>query len=386
MSTPESTRAGRYVSQGTYLAYYPEPLPPRSPELRIDGALTNLLADASYAIGSLQNMSQLLPNRDLFLDNYVRKEALLSSQIEGTQASLIEVIDVGRAQSEDVEQVTNYVNALNYGLKRLREDEFPMSLRLIREVHEKLLASGRGSDPSHTPGEFRRSQNWIGAPGSTLQNAAFVPPPVEQMRDAMGELENFMHAESELHPLVRIALIHAQFETIHPFLDGNGRMGRLLITLWLCDQGILNDPVLYLSYFFKRNRAEYYDRLMAVRFQGKWEEWVAFFLTGIIEISRETNTSIQAVHELREDLAYRVDYAFPRNSGYARRLLDQLFIRPRTTRAGVQKLVGCSAPTAGNLVEKFDNLGILKDADPDRRINKRYEFRPYLDILEEGTE
>ena len=385
MNTPESTRAGRYVSQGTYLAYYPEPLPPRNPALRLDAALTNLLADASYALGSLQNMSQLLPNRDLFLDNYVRKEALLSSQIEGTQASLIEVIDAGRTQSEDVEQVTNYVKALNYGLKRIREDDFPMSLRLIREVHERLLASGRGSDPSHTPGEFRRSQNWIGEAGSTLQNAAFVPPPVEQMHEAMGKLEDFMHAQSDLHPLVRIALIHAQFETIHPFLDGNGRMGRLLITLWLCDQGILNDPVLYLSYFFKRNRTEYYDRLMAVRFQGQWEEWVKFFLKGVIEISQETNTSIQAVHELHDDLVDRIDFAFTRNSGYARRLLDQLFVRPRITRAGVQGLIGCSAPTAGNLIDRFVELGILADVDPGKRINKRYEFRSYLNIIEVGT-
>ncbi len=385
MSNTRSTRAGRYVSQGTYLAYYPEPLPPRNPELRIESTLTNLLADASYAIGSLQNMSQLLPNRDLFLDNYVRKEALLSSQIEGTQASLIEVIDVGRRQSEDVEQVTNYVRAMNYGLDRMRKDGFPMSLRLIREIHGKLLVSGRGSDSNHTPGEFRRSQNWVGATGSTLQNAAYVPPPVEEMREAMGSLESFMHAESNLHPLVRIALIHAQFETIHPFLDGNGRMGRLLITLWLCDQGILNDPVLYLSYFFKRNRAEYYDRLMAVRFEGAWEEWVQFFLTGVIEISRETDTSIQAVHELHDDLAERIDYEFSRSSGYARRLLDQLFMRPRMTKAAVQSALGCSAPTASSLVDRFADLGILADVDPDHRINKRFEFRPYLDIIEVGT-
>lgn len=377
-----NNRAGQYIQQLTgYKAFRPNPLPP-SPDLTIDNEMLSLLSKADRSLGRLDGVTQTLPNPDLFVSMYVKKEALLSSQIEGTQASLIEVLEVEEAQTADAREVTNYVHALNYGIERL--ESFPLSLRLIREIHEKLLASGRGSE--RTPGEFRKTQNWIGPHGSTLANAAFIPPAVDDMHDALHELEQYIHQDDDLPPLIKIALIHAQFETIHPFVDGNGRMGRLLITFWLYQQNILHQPLLYLSYYFKRNRAEYYDRLMSVRLKGEWEEWIKFFLRGIIEISRESTDSAKQIDELRARKTALIDSKKGLNTLHARKLLDQLFITPTVTRMSVAKLLNISAPTANSLVQFFvDDLEILIDNTPDRQRNKSFAFQDYLDILEVGT-
>lgn len=381
-----STRAGIYVRQPNgYSAFVPAKLPPTNPPLNFDLEMIGLLSEADRALGRLDGITETLPNPDLFVSMYVKKEALLSSQIEGTQASLIEVLEAEEKQTSDAHEVTNYVNALNYGLQRLREDDFPFSLRLLREIHAKLLASGRGSN--HTPGEFRTTQNWIGGAGSTLSNAAFIPPSVEDMHDALNDLESYFYEDDGMPPLVKIALIHAQFETIHPFVDGNGRMGRLIIAFYLCQQGILSRPLLYLSYYFKRNRAEYYDRLMDIRNRGKWEEWIKFFLEGVIQISEESSASAKAIDQLREKYAQKIDALDAQTAVNARKLLDQLFITPQITRQGVVKAIGVTAPTAGNLIHRFcEDLNILVDTTPNTARNKKFAFREYLDILEVGTE
>lgn len=378
-----NARAGQYMTQPTgYRSFKPAKLPP-FPELEIDAEMLALLSKADRCLGRLDGVTQTLPNPNLFVSMYVKKEALLSSQIEGIQASLIEVIAAEENQSLDVREVTNYVHAMSYGLERLRE--FPLSLRLLREIHGQLLRSGRGSDRS--PGEFRTSQNWIGPAGCTLSGAVFVPPCPDDMKDALDDLERYLHGEDDVPPLIKIALIHAQFETIHPFIDGNGRVGRLLITFWLCQQEILNQPLLYLSYFFKRNRTAYYDRLMDVRERGLWEDWVKFFLTGIIEISEESIASARQIDALRSSLTPQVDALDGVSTANGRRLLDQLFLTPQVTRSSVSEALGVSRPTAGALIAKFcDELGVLVDARPGATRNKVYLFKDYLDILEVGTD
>ena len=380
-----STRAGRYVQQiEGYKAFKPNPLPPL-PELNVDAEMLSLLSKADRSLGRLDGVTQTLPNPDLFVTMYVKKEALLSSQIEGTQASLVEVLEVEEAQTEDAREVTNYVKALNYGMKRL--NELPLSLRLMREIHSELLASGRGSETGCTPGEFRTTQNWIGTPGCTLTDAAFVPPAVSDMHEALGDLERYINEDDGLPPLIKIALVHAQFETIHPFIDGNGRMGRLLITFWLYQQGILHQPLLYLSYYFKRNRAEYYDKLMSVRTNGDWEGWVRFFLRGIVEISQESIDSARDIDALRIAKTQEIESMEGVTTSNARKLLDQLFLTPTVTRTSVAKSIDISPPTAGTLIDTFvNNLGILVDATPQKKRNKSYVFQEYLDILEVGTE
>lgn len=379
----ESNRAGQYVKQlEGYYSFKPANLPP-IPEINVDSEMLALLSKADRYLGRLDGVTQTLPNPDLFVSMYVKKEALLSSQIEGTQASLIEVIAAEKDQTQDVREVTNYVAAMNYGIERL--ETFPISLRLIREIHERLLASGRGSD--RFPGEFRTSQNWIGSPGCTLQDAVYVPPSVDDMTDALGNLERYIHSEEDMPPLIKIALVHAQFETIHPFIDGNGRMGRLLITFYLYSMGILRKPLLYLSYYFKRNREMYYNYLMDVRMKGNWEEWIKFFLRGIVEISEESIESARAIDRLRTELTEVINELDGVSLANARRLLDQLFITPKVSRSTVAELLSVSKPTAGLLITKFkDDLGILEDTNEKSVRNKTYIFKKYLNILEVGTE
>lgn len=376
-----SSRSGHYEMQTSgYRAFVPRSLPP-DPPIEFSPELMKLLSEADRKLGRLDGVTQVLPDPDLFVSMYVKKEALLSSQIEGTQASLQDVLAIEENRlNDDTQEVANYVDAMNYGLKRL--SEFPLSLRLIREIHARLLATGRGSE--RTPGEFRHSQNWIGAQGCSLGDAAYVPPAVDDMHRALGDLETFFYDYRDMPTLVKIGLIHAQFETIHPFLDGNGRMGRLLITFWLCNEGILSQPVLYLSYYFKRNRQEYYDRLTDVRFKGAWEEWLAFFLRGIAQTSEEGVASAKRIIALQSDCLQRIGSA--RLNANHTVLLDRLFESPSITKRKAAEVLGVSEPTAKTVIDNLCNVRILKDSAPSAQRNKRYVFQQYLDILEPGTD
>lgn len=374
-------RSGRFVAQPSgYRAFVPNPLPPQPP-IEFTPELLGLLSEADRKLGRLDGVTQVLPNPDLFVSMYVKKEALLSSQIEGTQASLEDVVAIEESRmNDDTQEVVNYIAAMNYGLARLRE--FPLSLRLVREIHAHLLASGRGSE--RTPGEFRHSQNWIGPQGCSLADAPYVPPAVDEMHAALGDLESFFYEHDDLPTLVKIALIHAQFETIHPFLDGNGRMGRLLITFWLCNEGILTKPVLYLSYYFKKNRQEYYDRLMDVRLKGAWEAWLAFFLKGIAQTSEEGVASARRIIALQADCIRRINEA--RLSANHTALLDRLFESLSITKRKAAEVLEVSEPTAKNVIDNLCGIGILKDASPNSQRNKRFVFQQYLEILEPGTD
>jgi len=373
-------RAGTFITQPTgYKSFKPKKLPPEPP-ISYDSEMIELLSRADRMLGRLDGVTETLPDPELFVAMYVQKEAVLSSQIEGTQASLIDVFDseLSKEKREDIGDIVNYVGAMNYGLERLKE--FPLSLRLIKEIHQVLLSSGRGS--KRNPGEFRTSQNWIGPSGCSLNEATFVPPSVPDMKDAIGELELFLHSDDTMPPLVKIALIHAQFETIHPFLDGNGRMGRLLITFWLCQQKILSQPLLYLSYYFKKNRIDYYDRLMIVRNTGDWEQWIKFFLKGISETSEEAISTAKEILMLKKICE---DIIVKSNNNY-RQFLDLLFRNPVIDKQEAAKKLNVSQPTANRIVDQFCDLGILVDQKPDSKRYKKYAFTKYLAILSRGTE
>lgn len=374
-------RAGRYIQQTTgYKAFVPAPLPPEPP-LVYDGTLQTLLSAADRDIGRLDALASLLPNPDLFVAMYVRHEAVLSSQIEGTQSTLEDVLafeaDAVRDDTpRDVAEVVNYVRAMNHGLKRL--PELPLSLRLLREIHAELMQGVRGGDKS--PGEFRTSQNWIGGRGSTLRTASFIPPPPHELMDALGQLERFLHdARASVPLLVRCALAHAQFETIHPFLDGNGRVGRLLITLMLCEEGALTRPLLYLSLYLKARRAEYYDRLTAIREQGHWEPWVAFFLRGVSSTAQEATRTAQQIVALRD--AHRSAVA---RHAKALALIDHLLQQPTVSIKRVSVLLGCTVPTAGKLVREFEARGWLRELTGYGR-NRLWRYQPYVDLFHRDT-
>ena len=374
-------RAGKYVKQVEgYRAFIPAPLPPQPP-IVMDAELTRLLSEADHALGRLDGVTSILPNPDLFVSMYVRHEAVLSSQIEGTQSTLEDVLQFeidakGQEHPKDVEEVVNYVRSMNHGLKRL--DSLPLSLRLIREIHEKLLQGVRGAN--RTPGEFRRSQNWIGPANCTLATATFVPPPMHDMQEALANLEKFLHDEKTYPTLIQCGLAHAQFETIHPFLDGNGRVGRLLITFLLCQRGILKFPLLYLSHYLKFHRAEYYDRLMAIRNDGNWEAWLKFFLKGVGEVSRSATETARKILELRQKHQALIrDKAS--NQTNAALLLDYLFEQPIVNVRLVEEHVKCAFVTADKLVKQFEQLGIVKEVTGGQR-NRRYEYSPYLALFE----
>ena len=379
-------RAGYFMGGNVgYKSFVPEKLPP-DPPIQFDAEMQNLLSLADRKLGRLDGITQILPNPDLFVTMYVRKEAVLSSQIEGTQASFVDILSAEYNQADDqrqddISEVVNYVYAMNWGLNALKE--FPLSLRLIREIHKKLLQNTRGAH--RNPGEFRESQNWIGPAGCTLSTATFVPPAVPDMKIALGDLEIYMHQEDDIPVLIKIALIHAQFETIHPFLDGNGRMGRLMITFWLRQQEILTKPLLYLSYYFKEHRTEYYDRLMDVRKKGDWEGWIKFFLRGVAEVADEATASAKAILKLKDDFSEKL-YERDRNNSNYQRLLTNLFEQPFVKRHNVEELLDVSNPTAGSIIDTFCQLGILVDCTPSKSRNKLYVFADYLNILEKGTE
>ncbi len=378
-------RAGTFIKQATgYTAFVPRPLPPEPP-LNIDFETVTLLSKADRCLGRLDGVTEILPNPDLFVAMYVKKEAVLSSQIEGTQASLIDVLDIPEASNlqkvRQVEEVVNYIKAMNYGLERLHD--LPLSLRLFKEIHAILLQGVRGSERS--PGEFRRTQNWIGAAGCNLATASFVPPPPYEMVQALGELEKYFYTEEEIPPLIKIGLIHAQFESIHPFLDGNGRVGRLLITFWLCQQKILNKPLLYLSYFFKMNRTEYYDRLMDVRLRGAWEEWIKFFLRGVAEVSAEASETAKKILALKENHTVIINNGKLRNAANALKLLEKLFGQPIVTVRMVESYLDVSYPTANGLLSELCELGILMTEENKQR-NRKYFYTEYVKLLQVGTE
>ncbi len=371
-------RAGNYVSQiGGYKAFVPKPLPP-DPPIRLDSETIQLLSQAAMNLGRLDGTSATLPNVDLFVAMYVNKEAVLSSQIEGTQASLIDVLafeaDAAFPENlQDIEEVINYINALNYGLERLKT--LPLSLRLIREIHGLLLQGVRGAD--RHPGEFRTSQNWIGHLGGTIGTARFVPPTPEDMKKALGDLEKFIHEETPLPALIKVGLVHAQFETIHPFLDGNGRIGRLLITFILCCEGILHKPLLYLSHFFNMYRLEYYEHLQKIRDEGDWESWLKFFLRGVNEVAQEATMTAMNIVQLREKHRNIVASYFSRSAGSAYQLLEYLYKRPIITVNGVAEVTDLSYQNANRLVMKFQEYGLLRQMDTYRR-NRRFIYSDYL--------
>jgi Fic family protein len=375
-------RAGRYVRQPAgYRAFMPASLPP-DPPVRMDGELRVLLSRADRALGRLDGSVATVPNADLFVFMYVRKEAVLSSQIEGTQSSLqdllaaeadlFDAVDVPR----DVDEVVNYVRAMNHGLSRL--GELPLSVRRIREIHEQLMEGVRGG--RLTPGELRRSQNWIGPGGAGLRDAVFVPPPAELVPQALSELETFLHSPDDLPLLVKIGLVHAQFETIHPFLDGNGRVGRLLITFLLTERGALEKPVLYLSHYLKQRRAEYYDRLQAVRDDGDWEGWIAFFLRGVAEVAGEATETARRVLLLREKHRSDITMGLGRAAANGYRVLESLFDRPIISVGDAQRLTGTGFAAANQLVARMAELGILREITGNAR-NRRFRYEPYVRLF-----
>ncbi|HEY7318792.1 MAG TPA: Fic family protein [Candidatus Binatia bacterium] len=379
---------GRYETTNlggeTVRAFVPHPLPPE-PLLVFDGTRQLLLEEALLTLGRLDSIATLLPDPHLFLYAYVRKEAVLSSQIEGTQSSLSDLLlfeleEAPGVPLDDVVEVSNYVAALEHGIKRLREG-FPISNRLIREIHAQLLSRGRGSEK--LPGEFRRSQNWIG--GTRPGNAHFVPPPSHAVDDCMSQLERFIHDEASGLPiLVKAALAQVQFETIHPFLDGNGRVGRLLITLFLCHAGILAQPLLYLSLYFKQNRSEYYRLLDEVRVEGNWEAWLDFFLTGI----KTTATGAVATAKRLVDLFHvHRDHIQDsgRAAGSALRVHAALRERPVITLPEVCRQTDLSFPAATTGMKALLDVGVVRELTGRRR-NRLFAYDRYLQILSEGTE
>jgi Fic family protein len=342
-----------------------------------------LLSQADRALGRLDGSIQTLPHPDLFVFMYVRKEAVLSSQIEGTQSSLQDVL-AAEAQilapdrPQDVNEVVNYVRAMNHGLDRL--PELPVSVRLIREIHGKLLEGVRGSHL--TPGDVRTSQNWIGPAGCTLNEATFVPPPPHDVSRLLSELEQFLHSDTHLPLLIKVGLAHAQFETIHPFLDGNGRVGRLLITFLLCEQHVLVKPVLYLSHYFKRHRQQYYERLQAVRDLGDWEAWLTFFLNGVVEVSKQATETARRILSLRERHRRAITDWLGRAAGNGHRVLEHLYEHPIVSVADVEDLIGTTYPAANDLVARMVEMDILQEITGQVR-NRKFRYEPYIQLFDD---
>jgi Fic family protein len=372
---------GRYQSSiaggETVRAFVPDPLPP-DPALQLTGGRQRLLEKATLALGRLDSITQQLPDPRLFLYAYVRREAVLSSQIEGTQSSISDLMlyEIDHAPGVplgDVQEVSNYIAALEYGVDQLRRN-FPLSNRLLRQMHHHLMARGRGHDKA--PGEFRRTQNWIG--GTRPGNAYFVPPPPQEVPAAMGALEKFLHADDDLPCLLRAALAHVQFETIHPFLDGNGRLGRLLIVLLLHHDGILQQPLLYLSLYFKQHRSVYYQLLDRVRTHGDWEAWVDFFLEGVQSTASNAEQTAQRLLQLFRDDQVRVQTL----GRQAQRLFDYLQRRPIVSVKKYAEEVEISFPTANSAVKALANAGLLREMTGKAR-DRVYAYQAYVDILSE---
>ena len=377
-----ATRAGQYVKQiNGYRAFIPSALPP-SPAIQNTGEVQTLLSAADRALGRLDGSIQTLPNPDLFVLMYVRKEAVLSSQIEGTQSSLHDILEaeakmLAPQRRASAQEVVNYIRAMDAGISGL--DELPVSVRLIRRIHAELLRGVRGSHL--TPGELRSTQNWIGPYGCTLEEAVFVPPPPHIVPSALGNLENFVHQKDDLPPLLKIGLIHAQFETIHPFLDGNGRLGRLLITFLLTEWGILQKPVLYLSHYFRRHQQTYYDLLQSVRDTGDWESWIVFFLQGVDQVSVEATETARRILLLREEHRSTVTEQFGYTAGNGHRVLDHLYEQPIVSVNDVREIIGTTYPAANDLVARLVKCNILQEFTGQAR-NRAFRYQRYIDLFQ----
>ena len=378
-----SKRAGKiYHVQSDYDCFVPESL--NNIEINYDEELINLLSEANYQLGRLDAISFLLPDRDVFISKYVEKEAVVSSQIEGTQASLSDVLQANKINNEkrkETDEIVNYIHAMNYGIELL--NTLPISIRYFKEVHKELLKGVRGENK--TPGELRRSQNWIGPKGCTLKNATYVPPSIDIMKEAIYDLETYMNSESNVDSLIRIGLIHYQFETIHPFLDGNGRLGRLLIPLWLINKNYINEPLLYLSLFFKQNRTEYYGLLMDVRLKGKYEEWLKFFLRGIIDMSNNSIQSIKKINSIVSEYNKRIMNSPNNNKNRLISAMNFIYRHPYFDSSELKEELNVSKPTISKIINDLIDLGIISSTSNKQRY-VTYKCEEYVSPLEEGTE
>ena len=379
-----NNRAGHYKSnlsgEMTYSSFVPSPLPP-TPPVELSNDIINLLVKANSQLVVLEAVASRIPNVALFISMYVRKEALMSSQIEGTQATLEDILDplLDANANRDVADVVNYIKATEFAIKRLHS--LPLCNRLLRETHAVLMEGVRGQEKN--PGEFRRSQNWIGGQGSTLKNARYIPPTPDDMQAAMSDLEKYIHADDETDVLIRAALIHYQFETIHPFLDGNGRVGRLLITLFLMEKKILTTPALYISYFLKKNRIEYYDRMTEVRAKGNYEQWVKFFLQAIIESAEDATAAIDELTSLH-NANVTVISKLGRASKNALLVFNYLESNPIIEIGKTSEVLNISFNTVSSAVKRLVDVGILVQTSDSRR-NRTFAYEAYLDILRKGT-
>ncbi len=377
-------RAGKYRSnlsgEAAYKSFIPSPLPP-NPEIEINAEMTAALVSANKNLGILENIASRIPNISLFISMYVRKEALMSSQIEGTQATLEDILDPGAEANtnRDVADVVNYIKATKYAINRL--NTLPLCNRLLKETHAVLLENVRGQE--RTPGEFRHSQNWIGGQGSTIKNARYIPPNPEDMNKAISDLEIYINSADNLDPLIRAALIHYQFETIHPFLDGNGRIGRLLVTLFLMEQKIISKPVLYISYFLKKNQVEYYDRLNEVRRKGNYEQWIIFFLMTLDESAKDAIQSIDELNALHNKNIQTIAN-MGRSRGNTELLFNYLEANPIIDIGKTAEALGLSFNTVSSAVKRLVKAGILIQTTNASR-NRTFLYKEYLNILRRGT-
>lgn len=368
-----------------FKAFMPHPFPPKE-GFDWDQKLLKRADEATRQLGKLDGITRLLPDSDFFLWMYIRKDAASSSQIEGTQATMIDAIEadakVRTNMPEDVDDILHYIQALNYGMKRMKEDKFPVSLRFLRELHAKLMDQARASHFSD-PGEFRKSQNWIG--GTRPDNARFVPPPVPEMHAALSDLEKYIHSQDSTLILIKAAMIHAQFETIHPFLDGNGRTGRMLITFYLWMEGYLEKPVLFLSSFFKRHQELYYEKLLGYQKHGVVDEWVEFFLDGVMEIAQEAVEIVGKITELRENDLLKIQKLGKRASESASLLMPRLYAQPVVNVAVVQRWTGFTRAGAQSVINRFIKMGILTQKDKDKKYGQSYIYKKYTDLFSDKS-
>ncbi len=379
-----NNRAGQYKNnlsgEMEYKSFVPAKLPP-NPDIEIDGKLLSLLINANKAIAALESVSVHIPDMELFVSMYVRKEALMSSQIEGTQATLEDILDpvIENNANRNVADVVNYIKATEYAVKRL--ETLPLSNRLIKETHAVLMENVRGQEKN--PGEFRRSQNWIGGQGSTLKSARYIPPNQEDMQDAMSDLEKYMNEDDDTDALIKAALIHYQFETIHPFLDGNGRIGRLLITLYLIEKKVLTTPALYISFFLKKNRIEYYDRMTEVRSKGNYEQWVKFFLAAIDECARDAIATIDLLSNLQKKNEAKISL-MGRAAKNTMLVFNYLKSHPIIDIGKTADSLSVSFNTVSSAVKRLTEAGILVQTENASR-NRTFAYKDYLEILKNGT-